>query len=587
MAIYHLDIRIVSRKPKTENLAAIRGGRSPAGKSVVAAAAYRAGQKLADERQEREHDYSRTERVHHSEIMLPKEAPERLQDRATLWNEVEASENRKDAQLAREVQVALPKELTLEQNKELLRDYVQEQFVKRGMIADVSIHGPGPKGDLRNQHAHILLTTRSVDREGFGQKNREWNDRSLGQENRQRWAELTNKHLEKAGHEVRIDHRTLDAQRQEAIKKQDWQKVLETARIPRESSHIAAFGRHRRGQESTAWENRQKSIRDPERAKKMQEMVELRREAATKLRGEEYKSPEQKRAEREQKRAEEKARKQAQQQEKPKVGRSEDEKRAVQERVEQSKERWKARREREVAEEAREQKEREQRAQEREQKAELERKKAEELERKRADQERAAPKPEPKQEVKPEPKRELSPAESRKEELERAKRDPAFCKTLHAQITQKIQEQTDAIAKQISAERAGKIAEIEKEQKRKLAEIRDAKRQEQEFQKRSESRNPIRLLYRTEERQMLEACKSDQVQSQRQYEALDRQKRELQHTLPEARERQENQMNPGARADYQQLGQIKSEHERQAKEQQREQQKGQKRGGGRELGAEL
>jgi predicted nucleic acid-binding Zn-ribbon protein len=165
------------------------------GRSSVAAAAYRAGERLHDERLDMLFDYERRDGVEHVEIMLPEDAPARFADRQTLWNEVEAVERRHDAQVAREVQISLPHELTFEQRQELVREFVQTAFVDRGMIADVAMHLPDKDGDERNYHAHILLTTRTVDADGFGKKERSWNHKDTLQDWREQWAEIQNRHL--------------------------------------------------------------------------------------------------------------------------------------------------------------------------------------------------------------------------------------------------------------------------------------------------------------------------------------------------------------------------------------------------------
>lgn len=195
MAIWHLETKIVSRAK---------------GQSVVAAAAYRAGERLQDQRYVVTHDYTR-KAVAHREIMLPAGAPERFLDRGTLWNEVEAVERRKDAQLAREIEVALPRELPPEQRLELVRQYVGEQFVARGMIADFAIHEPVASDGEVAPHAHILLTMREVGPDGFGLKRPEWNDRKLHESWREAWEITVNTHLARFGHEARIDRRSYQA----------------------------------------------------------------------------------------------------------------------------------------------------------------------------------------------------------------------------------------------------------------------------------------------------------------------------------------------------------------------------------------
>jgi Ti-type conjugative transfer relaxase TraA len=178
------------------------------GQSVVAAAAYRAGESLEDERYGVTHDYTRKEGVEHSEIFLPDGAPGWMADRQRLWNQVEATERRKDAQLARELEIGLPVELTHDENVELVREYVRRNFVAQGMVVDFSVH----EDDPNNPHAHVLLTMREVTAEGFGKKARSWNAKADLLKWREVWAETANEHLARAGHAVRIDHRTLEAQ---------------------------------------------------------------------------------------------------------------------------------------------------------------------------------------------------------------------------------------------------------------------------------------------------------------------------------------------------------------------------------------
>lgn len=190
MAIYHCSAKVIGRS---------------SGRSATGAAAYRAGEKIVDHRTGLIHDYTRKGGVDHAQIIAPAGAPEWATDRSALWNEVEAVEKRKDAQLCREVEVAIPRELTVDQQRQLVLDFAQEQFVARGMVADVAFHHQ----DGENPHAHILLTTRTIGADGFGQKAREWNDRALLEQWRSQWAEHANRALERAGHAERIDHRSL------------------------------------------------------------------------------------------------------------------------------------------------------------------------------------------------------------------------------------------------------------------------------------------------------------------------------------------------------------------------------------------
>jgi Ti-type conjugative transfer relaxase TraA len=196
LAIYHLTAKVISR------------GR---GQSVTAAAAYRSGSSLRDERYGLTHDYTRNRPVAHAEIMSPAGAPSWVHDRDSLWNRVEAGERRKDAQLARAIEIGLPVELSPDECIALLRDYIAQEFVSKGMIADFCIR----RNDANNPYAQILLTLREAHASGFGPKMRTWNRKSNLFEWRSAWAERANQHLARAGHAARIDHRTLEAQQSE------------------------------------------------------------------------------------------------------------------------------------------------------------------------------------------------------------------------------------------------------------------------------------------------------------------------------------------------------------------------------------
>jgi Ti-type conjugative transfer relaxase TraA len=197
MAIYHLHVKVIGRK---------------AGSSAVASAAYRSASRLRDERIERSHDFSAKRGVVHSEVLLPEGAPDHWHDRERLWNDVEAFEKRKDAQLAREVEFALPRELSQAQGIELARDFVQAQFVDAGMIADLNVHWDIGEDGSPKPHAHVMLTMRSVDEDGFGPKVRDWNSTQMIERWRERWAELANERLADLDIDTRIDHRSLEAQ---------------------------------------------------------------------------------------------------------------------------------------------------------------------------------------------------------------------------------------------------------------------------------------------------------------------------------------------------------------------------------------
>ena len=187
------------------------------GRSATAAIAYRVAERIEDRRTGLVFDYAKRGGVDHTEILAPDHAPDWVRDRSELWNRVEESETRKNSQVAREVRVALPAELTHAARVELVRDFAQAQFVGRGMVADIALHAPGRDGDDRNHHAHILLTTREIGPEGFTTKNRDWNKVEVLEGWREAWARDSNAALERAGIEDRVDHRTLVAQRDEAL----------------------------------------------------------------------------------------------------------------------------------------------------------------------------------------------------------------------------------------------------------------------------------------------------------------------------------------------------------------------------------
>src|SRR6185437_13570473 len=193
VAIYHFTSKIVSRAN---------------GQSVVASAAYRAAEELHDQRLGKTFDFTRKRGVEHTEILAPEGAQQWVFNREVLWNAVEQVERRKDAQLAREMEIALPVELSKDQQIALVREFSQRAFVSKGMVVDFALH----RNDAENPHAHLLLTTRELCAKGFGQKRRDWNERAQLLNWREQWAEAANAHLLRAGHEIRIDHRTLEAQ---------------------------------------------------------------------------------------------------------------------------------------------------------------------------------------------------------------------------------------------------------------------------------------------------------------------------------------------------------------------------------------
>ena len=226
MAIYHLSIKIVSRGK---------------GKSAVAASAYRSGEKIKNEYDGVVHDFTRKGGIVHTEILLPQNAPQEFLDRGTLWNSVEKIEKSKNSQLAREIEIALPKELDREKQIELVREYVKENFVKIGMCADIALHDK----DDGNPHAHILLTMRPLNEDKtWGAKSKkeyildengekvklkngkyktrkintvDWNEQDKAEHWRKAWADITNKYLEENSIQDKVDHRSYQRQGIEQI----------------------------------------------------------------------------------------------------------------------------------------------------------------------------------------------------------------------------------------------------------------------------------------------------------------------------------------------------------------------------------
>jgi Ti-type conjugative transfer relaxase TraA len=197
MAIYHFSAKVISRA---------------AGSSAVAAAAYRSASRLRDERLDRSHDFSNKAGVVHSEVLLPEGAPEEWRDRERLWNDVEAGEVRKDAQLAREVEFAIPREMSQAEGIDLARDFVEREFVARGMVADLNVHWDIGEDGSPKPHAHVMLGLREVTEEGFGPKVRDWNRTELLTQWREAWANHVNERLAQLDIDARVDHRSLEAQ---------------------------------------------------------------------------------------------------------------------------------------------------------------------------------------------------------------------------------------------------------------------------------------------------------------------------------------------------------------------------------------
>ncbi|MDX0500812.1 Ti-type conjugative transfer relaxase TraA [Sinorhizobium medicae] len=206
MAIYHLSAKPISRS---------------SGRSAVASAAYRCAVRLTNERDGMVHDFTRKEGVEHTEIVLPEGvSADWALDRSTLWNAAEFAEKRKDARVAREFEIALPHELSAEGRIEAARTFARDLADRYGAAVDFAIHAPHEQGDIRNYHAHVMMTTRQVGESGLGEKTylEHKNARLLAKgmpttdlqlrDIRQSWESIANRQLQKEGLDIRIDHRS-------------------------------------------------------------------------------------------------------------------------------------------------------------------------------------------------------------------------------------------------------------------------------------------------------------------------------------------------------------------------------------------
>ena len=207
MAIYHFDVSITKRAQ---------------GQSAVAKAAYNSRSQLTDVRTGKKYDYSHKCDLAYSAILLPANAPLWASNREDLWRQAELAEKRKDSQTARQIVLALPRELSLEQNIELVRSFVELECASLGMAADINLHEMKERlsnnPENHNPHAHILLTMREFEGDDFAaKKNRSWNKKQLIADWRVAWQNHANAALEKAGSDARIDHRSLEAKGSELI----------------------------------------------------------------------------------------------------------------------------------------------------------------------------------------------------------------------------------------------------------------------------------------------------------------------------------------------------------------------------------
>ena len=237
MASFHLSVKTVKRS---------------AGRSATAAAAYRSASVIVCEREGREHNYTAKRGVEACFILAPGDAPEWAQDRAALWNAAEARETRSNSVTAREWELALPSELSDTARIDIARAFAAQLVERYGVAADVAIHAPHREGDQRNHHAHILTTTRVLSAEGLTDKTRVLDAASTGgpeiEAMRGVWAELQNHALELAGQGERVDHRSLEVQREEALSLGDTLKAEELDREPELKLGPAANAIERREQ---------------------------------------------------------------------------------------------------------------------------------------------------------------------------------------------------------------------------------------------------------------------------------------------------------------------------------------------------
>lgn len=238
MACYHLTLKFMSRKggagasgQSAVHGAAYRSGNRGAavtvgGVSAVAAAAYRSGQVIHDERTGLTYDYRNKDAILHTEIVLPAGPhPEWATDRNRLWNQVEKAEKRKDATVAREVEVMLPRELDMGQQLALVRRFIAQEVTAKGLVADFAIHRPDAADGEPHPHCHIMITPRALEAEGFAARKDDtfrWSGKGEKSKDalvalRAAWAELQNDALADAGSDAKVDHRSLAAQREEAL----------------------------------------------------------------------------------------------------------------------------------------------------------------------------------------------------------------------------------------------------------------------------------------------------------------------------------------------------------------------------------
>jgi len=246
MASYHLSVKTIKRS---------------AGRTATAAAAYRVGERIECQREGRIHDYTRKQGIEETFIIAPENAPDWAQDRAALWNAAEASETRSNSVTAREWELSLPFEISAEVRSQITREFAEQLVSRYGVAVDVAIHAPNREGDQRNHHAHVLTSTRKLEAEGFTAKTRVLDSARTGgveiEQMRGVWAELQNRALERAGEVERVDHRSLEKQRETALDRGDTLSADELDRDPELKLGPAANSMERREKAAAEREGRE------------------------------------------------------------------------------------------------------------------------------------------------------------------------------------------------------------------------------------------------------------------------------------------------------------------------------------------
>lgn len=249
MAVYRCEVKTLNRA---------------SGRSAVAAAAYRAAERLRDERSDRQHDYRRRgPGVAYAEVLTPSGAPDWANKRGRLWNEAEAAENRKNSVTAREILLSLPHELDDRQRVELVRGFTSRLIERYGVAVDMAVHRPDRQGDNRNHHAHLMMTTRRMNREGFTEKTRELDDmKKRGPQEieaiRALWERAQNIALERAGRQELVSRLS---KKERGLEREPEPKIGEAANAllrrgePSRRGELVQEVRQRNSQRNTMREN--------------------------------------------------------------------------------------------------------------------------------------------------------------------------------------------------------------------------------------------------------------------------------------------------------------------------------------------